>query len=153
MGWNGGRYSVAPFNPGNVDGIRGDWGRPGAIVDVMCELEPDDDDVIMTGTGCEAAAWSKLANCSGLYSVFSCFSPPLLPFMAPLMSTGFRADMLGNKCCVGVMVMDEQEARTSMRLGWVVKMGMGWEMGSSPIRIRFALSDSFSHARARSCSA
>ena len=30
----------------------------------------------MTGTGCEAAACSKLASCSGLYSVFNCFSPP-----------------------------------------------------------------------------
>ena len=61
----------------------------------------------MTGTGCEAAACSKLASCSGLYSVFSCFSPQL-PFI--FMSIGFKADMLGNKCCVGAIVMDEQEA-------------------------------------------
>ena len=30
---------------------------------------------------------------------------------------------------------------------------MGWEMGSSPMRILLAFSDSFSHALAKSCSA
>ena len=55
--------------------------------------------------------------------------------------------------CVGVMVIDEHDARTSMRFGCVVKIGIGCDMGSRPILIRFALSDSFSQARARSCSA
>ena len=128
----------------------GDCGRPAANVGASWGLEfIPADDVIMTGTGCDAAACSKLANCSGLYSVLSCFSPPLTVFI----SIGLRADMFGKRCCVGVIVIDEHDARTSMRFGCVVKMGIGCEMGSSPILIRLALSDSFSQARARSCSA
>ena len=156
-GWNGGRYNVAPFNPGNVVGKSGDCGRPAASVWVIWGLEfvTAAADVIMTGMGWEAAACRRLASCSGLYSVLSCFSAPLVAVvvMVVFISIGFNADMLGKRCCVGVMVIDEHDARTSMRFGCVVKIGIGCDMGSRPILIRFALSDSFSQARARSCSA
>ena len=46
-----------------------------------------------------------------------------------------------------------EEAKTSTILGVDVNMGMGWDMGSRPILIRLAFSDSFSQALARSCSA
>ena len=36
---------------------------------------------------------------------------------------------------------------------WSTVMGMGWETGSMPMRIRLAFSASFSQARASSCSA
>ena len=49
--WNGGRYSVAPFKPGKVEGRSGDCGRQEDIVEVMCGLDPAVDDVIITGTG------------------------------------------------------------------------------------------------------
>jgi hypothetical protein len=73
--------------------------------------------------------------------------------MNPFQKNFLRGHEIGT--WAGAIVMEVQEARTSMRLGCAadVKMGIGCDTGSSPIRIRFALSDSFSHARASSCSA
>ena len=88
---------------------------------------------------CEAAAWSSEANCSGLYSVLNVLDPESV-----------TADMFGKSEDTEVAWEFEDE-RTSTRL-WVVT-GMGCEIGSRPIRIRFAFSDSFSRARAKSCSA
>ena len=45
------------------------------------------------------------------------------------------------------------EAKTSTMLGADVNMGIGCEMGSRPILILLAFSDSFSQALAKSCSA
>ncbi len=44
------------------------------------EQVPDEGDDIITETGCEATAWSKLANCSGLYSVLIWQKNPSLLF-------------------------------------------------------------------------
>ena len=66
-------------------------------------------------------------------------------------------DMLG-KSEAAIEVAEDalcvpEEAKTSTIPGVDVNMGMGWDMGSRPILIRLAFSDSFSQALARSCSA
>ena len=96
---------------------------------------------------CEAAACNNVANCSGLYS--------LLGVLGVTEGSLVTADMLGKRADMLTGVageLPEDWLRTSTIL-WVETAGMGWEMGSSPMRIRLAFSDSFSHALAKSCSA
>ena len=106
---------------------------------------------------------NNVANCSGLYSVLGIFDG--------LGCSLVTADMLGNRTeagggpggrwppNVGIPVgrvgppgPQPPLDRTSTML-CMLGAGMGWDTGSSPIRILFAFSDSFSHALASNCSA
>ena len=49
--------------------------------------------------------------------------------------------------------MDEESDSEEIDGNVVAITGIGWEIGSRPIRILLAFSDSFSHALANSCSA
>ena len=93
----------------------------------------------------EAAAWSNVASCSGLYS--------LLGALGAIEGSEVTADMLGKSADMLTGVAGELEWLKTSTMLWVDTAGMGCEMGSSPIRILLAFSDSFSQALANNCSA
>lgn len=103
----------------------------------------------MADPPCEAAACSKVANCSGLYSDLGILAWGLWP-----LSLVGTADMFGNNAETAATDVGGwgQLLRTSTIL-CVTVVGMGWDTGSSPILILLAFSDSFSQALASNCSA
>ena len=89
-------YKEVPFNPGNPGGP-----PEVGVTDMGCEVITE---VKVVEPCCEAAAWSREANCSGLYSVLKGLDPESV-----------TADMLGKSEDTEVACGFEDE-RTSTRL-------------------------------------